>query len=351
MFIYNWLDYRDIRVSLQQIYSNTLYRLKDYNEAKEIINQIEDYVSVLLRNGFDEKIISEKLAKVNSVNYMNMLFPNQNHNITKRPVVNFRGNIVINSNSYGDQRLNSEERKRLFLYVGLSKIFLNFNSDEIAKFDEQYNEFDDITPVKLDYITASGWRLFENVLAQELGERITYIALGKDRPNIRVGLEYNDYFPIDGSLVSSRLEMYRMFSDFIPKMAKSLHGVGTFSNHDSESLTRGILRKAINGDISKYIIHDHMAHDYGFELYSVIYLMGRLNIEKEGTFGIWPLPELKLDKYDSKQIIETINSILDGMTTLSKEEYDSIPDITYDNVIKNQFVKARLKRIVVEKKL
>ena len=125
MFKYNWLDYRDIRVSLQQIYSNTLYRIKDSDEAIKIINQIEDYVSVLLRNGFDEKIISEKLANVTSVNYMNILFPNQEHTITKRPVVNFRGNIVINSNSYSDQNLNSEERKRLFLYVGLSKVFLN----------------------------------------------------------------------------------------------------------------------------------------------------------------------------------------------------------------------------------
>ena len=214
-----------------------------------------------------------------------------------------------------------------------------------------YNEFDDITPVKLDSIVGYGWKLLENVLAQELGERITYMALRKERPNMRVGLEYNDYFPVDGSMVSSRLEMYRMFSDFIPKLAKSLHGIGTFANHDTESLTKGILKKSINGDISKYIIHDYVAHDYGFELYSIMYLMGRLDIEKEGTFGLWPLPELKLDKYDSKKIIELINYILDGMTNLSKEEYDSIPDINYDNVIKNNFVKARLKRIIIEKKL
>lgn len=346
---YNWINFPGVILFLKKVSTNTLNNTNNKEQTNELISYLEDYLYYLYQYGFNLSDVTLKLHNLNSLNIASNIFNINDLNLY-RQYVYFGPNLVINDNTYSNELLTKKERTRLNMYAGLSHLLIDLNNIDSRYFSKIYNDIDNYNTINPEYIVNNGWQLLDKVLSEELAEKITYASLEKERPLLRIGVEKQDYFPIDNSKVISNLEMYRMFDNIIPKLSKTLN---ICKNQDKKSyniLQSRLLKIAANDNLSRFIINNYMANNNEFYLYALLYLMGLLNIEKEASFGITSIKELKLDKYDVSKIFVSIDNILTKENVLNNKK-ESNYEIDYKNIKKDDITKSYLKKLITKRNI
>ena len=202
---------------------------------------------------------------------------------TTRPVVVYLNKIAINKDKSIDESLSEKERIRYNLYLGLSHKAVNLRSSSAAKFSETYDLIAE-GGKQNGYIAYNGWLLMEELLSLELANR----AFNNNYGYQKIDITNENYLPSE-------------LTSTIPKL-------------DGSNNTDNVLAASVNGKLSDILINKYTKENRRFELYSLIYLMGLLNLDKERLYGIDPLPELKVNQSEYKQVLAAINNILDGNT-------------------------------------
>ena len=116
-------------------------------------------------------------------------------------------------------------------------------SKKTLEFSKIYSKYLRYNISKTETIVNNGWLLIEDVLSQELAEKITYYALNKVRPQCRPGLE-NEEFPISGSKISSNLEMYRVFQSLLVNFGLTLGKISTIYDYSEKAIINDLLKYA-----------------------------------------------------------------------------------------------------------
>ena len=262
--------------------------------------------------------------------------------LTQEQVIKTDKVIYLNEDINKDERLSECERRRLYLYKGLNKFLFNFNNDKTSEFSKTCNELfeEENDKIKAETFVNSGWLLLEEVLSQELAEKMTYDLIGKTRPGLRPGVEVLDDYPIDGAKVSSKLEEYRPFEELIIRFGGTISGVGNMIDYSQEKIMNDLIDKALKQNLSDAIISEYTFNRNELELYIILYNMGLLINEKYATYGKRLVKEKILDIKEINQIYDNLINIFDRLFTLDQDEYSDIPLKKVNN---NIFVKKRIK--------
>ena len=345
---YDWSMYPDITETFIRIYTNTRTNLElkhmDITYAYQFCSDLEEYMNYLRNSGYDILKINEQLKSLLYVDFFKNKLRMDNNIIylTQEQVIKTDKVIYLNEDIYKDERLTGRERRRLYLYKGLNKFLFNFNNDKTKEFSKIYSELYD---TEADRVTAealanSGWLLLEEVLSQELAEKITYESLNKNRPGLRPGVEVLDDYPIDGAKVSSKLEGYRPFEELIIRFGGTISGVGNMMDYSQEKIMDDLIDKALKQNLSDAIISEYTFNRNELELYIILYNMGLLINEKYATYGKRLVKNKVMDTKEINQIYDNLINIFDRLFTLDQDEYSDIPLKKVNN---NIFVKKRIK--------
>ena len=345
-FKYDWSNYPKLKDLFFRVYLNTVTVAK-MNKAnklfsEEILSDMEEYFNYLKNNGYD---INKIVNKFDSLLFID-LFKNKLRvdngiiYLSQEPVIKTNEVIVLNDYISGDNRLTERERRRLYLYKGLSKFIFNFSNDKTKEFSGLYSDlFDDKEETQV--LVNSGWLLLEETLSQELAERITYDVSHKERPEYRPGIEVMDDYPINGSKVSSRLEAYRPFEELIIKFGGTISGVGSIMDYSETKMMDDLIAKAIKNNLSDAIISEYIFNHNELELYVILYNMGLLINEKYATYGKRIVRNKILELKDVNNIYDKLTNMFDALFNLDQDEYLGI---AIKEVNKNIFVKERIKK-------
>ena len=348
---YNWNMKPGVELLLNKIYRNTQANLNNIEETNSLLAYFEDYLNYMKDTDYIFNEVIYKLHNLNSLNLVsNVTIGNERLNSLKK-YISFGPNLVINDNVSENDYLTRNERVRLNLYAGLSNMIINLENIDADYFSHRYEDINIYSTVKANYIVNSGWRLLGNTLSEQLAEEVTYMTIHKQRPLMRVGIEKEDYFPMENYYVISNLEAYRPFDNIVVNLSKTLRNPNGYKPKTYEDNKHCIIKKAVNGNLSRSIIRDYLSYDGDFELYAFLYLFGLFGIEKEANLGINPLPELKLNKEDTSNILKLINGILTSDKILNHSEFIKNNDIDYDEVDKSFYIKRRLKKLMTERKI
>ena len=343
---YNWSMYPEIKEFLNKIYNNSLPNVLihgyDMKFFKELLSYIEDYLFYLIDNGYNIENVINKLNKISDINFFDLPFTKVDDEFTIMPVKIIDDEILLNNMVIGNERLYISERRRLNLYVGLSHFLILSDKKEINEFSKIYNEILDKNDKQTEYLVNEGWKLLEDGLSQELGERITYSVLNRKRPGSRPGLELLDPYPIYGSMVESNLEMYRMYSSILPVFGITVGGIATYMDYSEETIMNNLLKEAINKVLSSTIINEYIASGNEFGLYQILYLFGLLVNEKENQFTKTIVPT-RLAEEDTKRIMSKLANLFSAFVNLSGKSYRNNNEYVIN---KNIFVKKRLKDFI-----
>ena len=307
-FKYNWHKYPDIVTLLLEIYFNTCTILeKKYDGkiiAEEYIHMTEEYLIYLSRHGFDLKIIHDKLK--------NLLYVKPETFKEDIPVINGDRCILLNENIEDTDKLDLKENQRLYLYKGLSRVLFNFNEKRIDEFSLVFEDEN-----KNKDVVIRGFDLILDTLAEELAERATFETLGKKRPTTTIGYG-EDEFPINDSLIASRLLHERAFDEILINFGLTISNVGNMFNYGHDKLMDDLLQNAINYDLSNLIISEYIYKGNGQELYNILYMMGLLVNARDHKNLLY------LDKNFNK----VYNSLLEEcqkLVTFDDDYYEDVP--------------------------
>ena len=191
-----------------------------------------------------------------------------------------------------------------------------------------------------ELLVNAGWKLLNEVLTQELAERITYSELGQDRPTKTVGITPTDYYPINGNLVASRLELYRPFEEMTIHFGEAISGVGSLLDQSEETIMNDLICKVTKGNFSEQVISEYIYNNNELELYLILYSMGLLLNEKYAMYGKRIVPSINLNISEINSIYNNLIERLNRLYTLDSDEYT---DVSLKEVNKNIFVKKRIK--------
>lgn len=344
-FKYDWSNYPKLKDLFFRVYLNTVTVAK-MNKAnklfsEEILSDMEEYFNYLKNNGYD---INKIVNKFDSLLFIDSFKKHRVDNgiiyLSQEPVIKTNEVIVLNDHIFGDKRLTERERRRLYLYKGLSKFIFNFSNDKTKEFSSLYSDlFDDKEETQV--LVNSGWLLLEETLSQELAERITYDVSQKERPEYRPGIEVMDDYPINGSKVSSRLEAYRPFEELIIKFGGTISGVGSIMDYSETKMMDDLIAKAIKNNLSDAIISEYIFNHNELELYVILYNLGLLINEKYATYGKRIVRNKILELKDVNNIYDKLTNMFDALFNLDQDEYLGI---AIKEVNKNIFVKERIKK-------
>ena len=240
--MYNWDNNYKVIIYLEKVYINSInYLLENgYNVeyAEEFIRDIEDFLYYFKIKKYNVNVIIDKINDIDNIEFYDSLYinDNQNHEETILPVLNRGTKILLSTYISGDNKLSSKERRRQYIYQGLSHSVLSLKSKKTLLFSKKYNRYLDGVYIT-ENIVNNGWLLIEDTLSQELAEKITYCTLNKIRPGYKPGLQ-NEIYPISEHKISSNLEMYRMFQELIIKFGLTLNIVGNTLNYSDKSISK-----------------------------------------------------------------------------------------------------------------
>ncbi len=344
---YDWGIYASVIDFLDRIYNNTVSSLiengYDIKYANEFINDIEDYLYYFKIHNYNINNIIHKLEDIESIEfYDSLVINNVNDNIKFPPVLNKTIRILLNASIQGDKRLSSRERRRLYLYQGLSHSLISMKSKKTLEFSKIYSKYLRYNISKTETIVNNGWLLIEDVLSQELAEKITYYALNKVRPQCRPGLE-NEEFPISGSKISSNLEMYRVFQSLLVNFGLTLGKISTIYDYSEKAIINDLLKYAINNNLSYLVIAEYNKKDNLVSLYQTLYLMGLLVNEMYRTYNINFIYDSFLTEEEVNEIFENILELTNSLISFDNEEY---PDADITNIYLDREHKEKILKLV-----
>ena len=345
---YNWKLFPIVKEFLDKIYINTSCKIYDKKYVKELMASLEEYLIYFLGSDyFNIDHVVEKLDKIESIDAFYQFPVITEEGPANIPFKIEDNTLLLNNVIISDKKLTIKERRRLNLYVGLSHFLISLDNEETRNFSKIYSDIIDEDREGTEYLVNSGFKLIEDGLAQELGEKIAYWSLRKKRPGSRPGNEELDAFPVDGSLVSSNLEMYRLYSELIPLFGVTIGGMADYMNYDEKTVINNMIKEAVNKDLSHKIINEYIAEGNEFGLYQIMYLFGKLVNERNNQFEKTIVPE-RLDNKDTKEILQMLSTLFSGFVNLSGKS--STNDEEYE-INKNAFVKKRLKEFINNKNI
>ena len=349
---YDWDNYASVIDFLNNLYDNTVVSLiekgYDIKYANEFINDIEDYLYYFKIHNYNLNNIIHKLEDIQVIEfYDSLIINNHNDNIKFPPVINKTIKILLNTNIQGDKRLSSRERRRLYLYQGLSHSLMSIKSKKTIEFSEIFSKYLRYNTSLTETIVNNGWLLIEDVLSQELAEKITYFALDKIRPQYRSGLE-NEEFPISGSKISSNLEMYRMFQSLLINFGLTLGKISNIYDYSEKTITNDLLKYAINNDLSYLIIAEYNEKNNLVPLYQILYLMGLLVNEMYRTYSINFIHNKPLSLEEVNQIYDNIIELTNSLISFDNDEY---PNADITNIYLDRENKEKILRLVTYREI
>ena len=331
--LYDWHDNPNIDIFLMNIYFNSENVMKNNSKyANELINDIEEYLMYLINNHYNIDIIMQKLNKLLYISTFDNkpIIDNGITYLYQEPVITRDKYILLNNGIKGDNKLTTKERRKLYLYKGLSQFIFNYDNDMTEEFSNVYGNDSD------KKIANNGWKLITDTLAQELAEKITYDTIKKERPNKRVGIEENDYLNINGSLVVSRLECERPFEELIVFFGTTLSNVGNIFDYSHNKIMDDLIKKALNSDLSNQIISEYIYKGNGKELYNLLYLMGLLVNEKYASYGKRIIKNISINQAEANNIYNTIIEECNKLFTLDEDIYEDVPICKNIKRLRNQ---------------
>ena len=340
-FKYDWSKYPEVNMLLIKIYSNTKTTNNDDSFTKEVISDIEEFLNYFKNNNYVFPLIVSKLKNIQYIGKLSSGFASDSGitYLVNEPVIAKDNAIYLSSRFASDNNLSARNRQKLYLYKGLLQNIFSFNNEFTQEFSKLYSElFDNSKDTEL--LVDAGWKLLNEVLTQELAERITYSELGKDRPAKTVGITPTDYYPINGNLVASRLELYRPFEEMTIHFGEAISGVGSLLDQSEETIMNDLIRKVTKGNFSEQVISEYIYNNNELELYLILYSMGLLLNEKYAMYGKRIVPSINLNISEINSIYNNLIERLNRLYTLDSDEYT---DVSLKEVNKNAFVKKRIK--------
>lgn len=318
---YNWKDYPEINNLLDEIYKNTLLENRqngNLSQAIQLVRYLEDYILNITNQYSGKKIISA-LEKIKLIKIAKSPVPVY----TMGPMIIINENILKNDSEVENNTINPQGI--YYLYYEISKHILNFKSEETERFSKIYSDSLQGYEKKIEtqVMVNNGWLFLEEIIAREIAERLTYIAINELRLGTKIDFKY-----------------YNTIITFGMTLSK----VGTKDNHSNGVIMFNILKKAFNNDFSKEIINEYIANNEEFELYEILYLMGLIINEQNHC-----LPNIKLNEEEINNLFIELNKILMSLITLGEKEYHPIEKIEDKRL--NPFEKIRLLRLVKDNKI
>lgn len=268
-YTYNWFDNEDIKKLIDNVFMNTLMATNDYGKTKQVIHALEDYLYYLLDNGFNNKFVN-KIGKLKTISF--------NDDLVKDYAV--YGNKIVLKKSLDDYHIP--------LYMGLSHYIIDLVNDNTRLFSKKFNEYDNTSTIRLDYLSLNGFRFMEEIFCYCFSECVfNKSTLFK---------EYEKPINIDIETAVYQDKFDEVFSWLVHDFARLIN---------SQYLDP-VFRKSVSQNIGEEMI----VKNDGFKLFSVTYLLGLIYLERERLLGISPLPELKLDKKDVAKILASVEDII-----------------------------------------
>lgn len=311
---YNWKDYPEINNLLDELYENTLNENKDdLSKAIQLLRYLEDYILNITNQYSGKKIISA-LEKIKLIKIAKSSVPVY----TMGPMIIINESILKNDSKEESNTINPQGI--YYLYYEISKHILNFKSETTERFSKIYSDSLQGYEKKIEtqVMVNNGWLFLEEIIAREIAERLTYIAINELRLSTRIDFKY-----------------YNTIITFGMTLSK----VGTKENHSNSIIMFNMLKKAFNTDFSKEIIDEYISNNSEFELYEILYLMGLIINEQNHC-----LPNIKLNDEEINNLFIELNKILISLITLGEKEYHSVERIEDKKL--NPFEKMRLLRLV-----
>ena len=347
---YDWGNYTSVIDFLNNIYNNTIvFLIKNGYEikyAKEFINDIEDYLYYFKIHNYNINNIIRKLEDIEVIEFYDSLVINKDNNNDnyKFPlVINKAIKILLNTSIQGDKRLSSRERRRLYLYQGLSHSLMPMKNQKTLEFSKIYSKYIKYNKINTEMIVNNGWLLIEDTLSQELAEKITYYALDKIRPQYRPGLE-NEYYPINNSKISSNLEMYRVFQPLLINFGLTLGKISNIYDYSEKTIINDLLKYAIKNDLSYAVIAEYNEKDKLISLYQTLYLMGILVNEMYRNYSINFIHNNPLTLEEINEIYDNIIFLTNSLISIKSEEY---PNADIKNISLGREQKEKILRLVM----
>lgn len=328
---YNWDEFPRIKLLLKKIYENTKIALMEENceldYALEFIDAIEDFVNYFKIYNYDLDRVVSSLEEIEYIAFQKPFYIENNKFLEPDykkmpPVMNLGSKILLNFSLDGDYRLTDKERRRLYLYHGLSHSIFKFKNETTLNFSKLYSESNFLNTKQIEITVNNGWLLLEEALSQVLAEKITYNVLQKKHPGFRPGLDNFDIELIHSNLVDSDLEIYRIFQPILFSFGMTLSNVNFSTYYSRATITYSLLKKAINGNFSKEVISQYVENNKEFELYQLLYYMGLILNEKYATYGFRPIPKLKLTTSEIDKVYVGISKLLSSLITVDDTKYN-----------------------------
>ena len=335
-FLYDWSNYPNIMDYFMSVYFNSLNVLnckhKDIKMANEFMNDMEEYFMYMINHGYDINLIYNKISSLLYISsFINKpIIANNITYLRQEPVILGDRFISLNEDIGGNVRLTARERRKLYLYKGLTQYIFNYNDNRIHEFSDAFNSDDEGKK-----LVNSGWILIRDILSQELAERIIYEISSKKRSGNRIGLESN-YYPISGNLIVSRLEDDRPFEELIVSFGTTLSGIGTMFDYSHDKIMNDLIDRTLTTNLPDSIISQYIYNGFGLELNNMLHLMGLLVNEKYATYGKRIIKDIILSE---KEVTNIYNKIIDEcqkLFTLDDDIYEGVPIINNIIRIKNR---------------
>ena len=287
--MYNWDKYPEVIPYLKKINRNTLKYLKDNNYsldyAREFTEDVEDFLYYFKIKNYNVDIILDKIKDIDVIEFYESLYISNTTTDSNIPPVLNRGiKLLLSTYITSNNKLTSKERRRLYLYHGLSKSIIALKSNKTLLFSKFYNRY--LTSNTASVIVSNGWLLLEDTLAMEMAEKITYQVLGKVRPGYHIGLD-NEVYPIDDDRVSSNLEMYRMFQELVTNFGLTIKKINNSYKYNGKSILDDIVKYSLHDSFSDLVMAEYINKNKTLELYQLLYLMGLLLNEKYKDRYYW----------------------------------------------------------------
>ena len=327
--MYNWDKFPEVIPYLKKINRNTLKYLKDNNYsldyAKEFTEDIEDFLYYFKIKNYNVDTILDKIKDIDVIEFYEALYiSNTTTDSNIPPVLNREIKILLSTYITSNNRLTSKERRRLYLYLGLSKSIISLKSNKTLLFSKFYNRY--LTSNIGEVVVSNGWLLLEDTLASEMAEKITYQVLGKVRPNYHRGLD-NEIYPIDENKIFSNLEIYRMFQEIVTNFGLTIKMINNSYKYNVKSTLDDIVKYSINNSFSDLVMAEYINKDRTLELYQLLYLMGLLLNEKYKEYNI----NFINNNLTKEEVTKIYDSVLKLTSSLINNKETS--GIDYSNVI------------------
>lgn len=358
LFKYNWKNQKEIETILTKIYQNSIIKLKEdgYNEeyAKEFVEDLEDYLICTISFKYNlTKVINAlknleyiSFQKISSYSEFKNIIPIHSKNL---PVISYESKILLNDSLETDQNLTKRERRKLYLFHGLTHNVLNFKNDITKEFSQLYSVVfqDEELSKQTETIVYNGWLLLEYAVSQEIAERYTYYLLKKPRPKYNINTDESSII-IDEHYIISNLEFVRMFQPILVNFGKSISSLSTLYNYSQEIIIYNFLKRSMNGDFPKEIIEEYFIRNNQIKLYQMLYLMGLLLNAEYSKYNLKIVPKLITTVKQNNYFFEQIEKISNRLITLSKTSPIE-PDLKIEKL--NDITKYKILKLVKDKEI